>query len=114
MRDQEDPAGVKLGRGGFTSLFPETNCKRRWGRHLPGQKPGLRNAVGIRKRKCRGRGSRVTPNTASCKEELDPMDLTATVTSASITGGLMWAKEKVLLSFGVSLLSASLLQLGAG
>lgn len=47
-------AEVKWGEG--DTHFPETNCKRRRGRHLPGQKPGLREIAGIRKRKYRGRG----------------------------------------------------------
>lgn len=38
--------------------FPETNCKRRLGRSLPGHNPGLRKTAEIRERKYRATGER--------------------------------------------------------
>lgn len=52
MGEQEDPAGVKMGR-----RVPFLGDKRRLGdRCHPGQKPGLQNIVGTEETKCRGNG----------------------------------------------------------
>lgn len=107
-RDQGDPAGsagAKQGERG--DYFPETNCKKRLSRRLPGQNPGLRKVVGIQERKCRARGKGYHTNTASCKEELDWMELYSHSDLCLHCRTLLWVGEKKALSSRASLLSPS-------
>lgn len=64
-------APLGQGRGKGALPFPRDKCKG----SLPGQNPGPREGAGIRERKRRARGKECHTNTASCKEELDPLEL---------------------------------------
>lgn len=52
MGEQEDPAGVKMGR---RIPFLRDKLQRLGDRCHPGQKPGRQNIVGTEERKCRER-----------------------------------------------------------
>lgn len=83
MGDQEDSAGsagAKLGGG--EPPFPETNCKRRLGRSLPGQKPGLRKVAEIRKRNTEEMGEESHLTLLHAKKGLILWPSTATVACA--------------------------------